>query len=560
MGPADRARGAPGSAAVGKRTLTMDLPVVPPKATQPDGAVAAEAVQQKTAGSPLATDVRSKVEPAYGNDLSDVRVHDDPTAHSASAALSARAFAHGRDVFLGRGESPSDTRLIAHEVAHVVQQSDRHTAAPQAKLTVGAVDDPLEKEADHVADAIAAGAPPERIPAVSRGAEPVIRRQPAEGPVDAGVPLPAGVVDPSPRPAAASLGDYELGSELEHAEELAKSGSPDRENEIEDELEKRVVRTSFATAPGGSPGTPGNTQVTSDVAVQILENVAKGEPPFKPELGKGGASWFVTEGNPYTSIDPAKNVSIDVEIAKSSKPVRFAEPELLKLLEETANETAGEAEAAFRQRFGIEASTPLTSKLGKSLSRFKQQFAESRMWDKVGQRVRASADGVGEVVLQAGSRFSRSGSGKFAVVTDAAKIQVKGGVEGLVQRLASEGVSAEPPLLEAAEALAKQARWAGRVRGVFRYGGRILIVVGIAADVWKIYHAQDKVKAVVESVGGWAGATAGAAAFAAWFAPGDVAGPWAWAAHGVGTLIAGGVGYWAGSTTTRTIYELAVEN
>ena len=133
-------------------------------------------------------------------------------------------------------------------------------------------------------------------------------------------------------------------------------------------------------------------------------------------------------------------------------------------------------------------------------------------------------------------------------------------MEALVQRLSGQGVSAEPPLLEAAEALAKRAKWAGRVRGVFRYGGRILIVVGIAADVWKVYHAQDKVKAVVESAGGWAGATAGAAAFAAWVAPGDAARPWAWAVHGVGTLIAGGVGYWAGSTTTRTIYELVVEN
>lgn len=56
-------------------------------------------------------------------------------------------------------------------------------------------------------------------------------------------------------------------------------------------------------------------------------------------------------------------------------------------------------------------------------------------------------------------------------------------MEGLVQRLSGQGISAEPPLLEAAEALAKRAKWAGRVRGVFRYGGRILIVVGIAADV-----------------------------------------------------------------------------
>ncbi len=48
-----------------------------------------------------------------------------------------------------------------------------------------------------------------------------------------------------------------------------------------------------------------------------------------------------------------------------------------------------------------------------------------------------------------------------------------------------------------------------------------------AAQVPTLPH---KVKAVVESAGGWAGATASAAAFAAWFAPGDAAGPWAWAA------------------------------
>jgi hypothetical protein len=49
------------------------------------------------------------------------------------------------------------------------------------------------------------------------------------------------------------------------------------------------------------------------------------------------------------------------------------------------------------------------------------------------------------------------------------------------------------------------------------------------------------------------------AAFAAWFAPADTAGPWACAAHGVGTLISGGVGYWIGSETTRTIFELVAE-
>src|SRR5271155_3385977 len=54
-------------------------------------------------------------------------------------------------------------------------------------------------------------------------------------------------------------------------------------------------------------------------------------------------------------------------------------------------------------------------------------------------------------------------------------------------------------------------------------------------------------------------ATAAGAAFAAWWTPADVAGPWAWAGHGVGTLVAGGVGYWLGSSVTRTIYELVAE-
>src|SRR5215475_4898518 len=88
VGQVGGARGGPGLDAVGKRTLTMDLPIPPPQAAAQDhGAVAAEAVQRKSAGSPLASEVRSKVEPALGTDLGDVRVHNDPAAHSASAAL-----------------------------------------------------------------------------------------------------------------------------------------------------------------------------------------------------------------------------------------------------------------------------------------------------------------------------------------------------------------------------------------------------------------------------------------------------------------------------------------
>jgi hypothetical protein len=109
---------------------------------------------------------------------------------------------------------------------------------------------------------------------------------------------------------------------------------------------------------------------------------------------------------------------------------------------------------------------------------------------------------------------------------------------------------------EAAEALAKKQKWAGRVRGVFRYGGRILLVVAVANDSYRIYQAEDKLKAVLTTAAGWGGAIAAGGAFAAWFTPADTAGPGAWALHGVGTLVAGGIGYWIGSETVRYIYEL----
>ena len=47
--------------------------------------------------------------------------------------------------------------------------------------------------------------------------------------------------------------------------------------------------------------------------------------------------------------------------------------------------------------------------------------------------------------------------------------------------------------------------------------------------------------------------------FAAWYTPADAAGPWAWAGHGVGTLVAGGIGYYVGSEVTENVYELVVD-
>lgn len=85
--------------------------------------VASNAIASKGPGEPLNSATRSALESRMGTDLSDVRVHNDNAAHSAAEALNARAFTHESDIWLGRGESQSDTRLMAHEATHVVQQT-----------------------------------------------------------------------------------------------------------------------------------------------------------------------------------------------------------------------------------------------------------------------------------------------------------------------------------------------------------------------------------------------------------------------------------------------------
>lgn len=122
--------------------------------------VATAAVDGKGSGSPLDEGVRSRVEAHLGADLSGVRVHTDVLARQSSAAMGARAFTFGSDVFLGPGEASTDVELMAHELTHVVQQGAARMKAAQAKIEVGAADSPAEAQADAVAASVTGGAAP----------------------------------------------------------------------------------------------------------------------------------------------------------------------------------------------------------------------------------------------------------------------------------------------------------------------------------------------------------------------------------------------------------------
>jgi len=78
-------------------------------------------------GSPLPGPERAFFEPRFGHDFGRVRVHADAGAHAMAARLHAQAFTVGGNVYFAAGKyapSMSDgRRLLAHELAHVVQQS-----------------------------------------------------------------------------------------------------------------------------------------------------------------------------------------------------------------------------------------------------------------------------------------------------------------------------------------------------------------------------------------------------------------------------------------------------
>jgi len=124
--------------------------------------------ERRGGGASLDAGVRARVAPGLGDPVADVRIHTDTGAGTLARAVSARAFATGADVFFAQGEyRPGTTdgdRLLAHELAHVVQQRGAPTAGVMRLSQPG---DAHELEADTMAAA-----------ALAPGSGPTLARTP----------------------------------------------------------------------------------------------------------------------------------------------------------------------------------------------------------------------------------------------------------------------------------------------------------------------------------------------------------------------------------------------
>jgi hypothetical protein len=132
----------------------------------------------RSPGQPLDPAARVCLEPRFGHDFSRVRVHTDARAAESARAVNALAYTVGKDVVFGAGQyAPQMTagrRLLAHELAHVVQQSRGAVPANAAPAEVD-----LERSADQAAEAAVTGS----APVLVAGAAPAsLARQPSPSP------------------------------------------------------------------------------------------------------------------------------------------------------------------------------------------------------------------------------------------------------------------------------------------------------------------------------------------------------------------------------------------
>lgn len=110
----------------------------------------------RSPGHPLDPSIRNFMEPRFGHDFSQVRVHADARAGASARAVNALAYTVGRDIVFGDGQYTAATKegqqLVAHELTHTIQQQG--AAGTVDRLTLDAADSTQEKEAERTSGAV----------------------------------------------------------------------------------------------------------------------------------------------------------------------------------------------------------------------------------------------------------------------------------------------------------------------------------------------------------------------------------------------------------------------
>jgi hypothetical protein len=123
------------------------------------GAMPSALIRRRSPGQPLDFDTRAFMEPRFGYDFSQVRVHLNDQAAESARALNAQAYTVGQDIVFAAGQyaphSREGRKLLAHELAHTIQSNINPQMAGHLETTTG--NESAEQEAHQASEAVGTG-------------------------------------------------------------------------------------------------------------------------------------------------------------------------------------------------------------------------------------------------------------------------------------------------------------------------------------------------------------------------------------------------------------------
>jgi hypothetical protein len=252
---------------------------------------------QLGSGHALDCRVQSQMSNAFGYDFSSVRVHTDSKAGELSSQLNARAFTIGSDVAFAGSEykpgTPVGDALIAHELAHVVQQNGGKQNGAQLKDSSFGDDSQLEQDADRSAVGAVVSAwtgakkglatiGPNALPRLKSGLRLSRCSKADEKNKDAGMPKDGGVDD---------------GPVADAGQKQARNFSG---LTVSDEDKKRIEAAGNLTRPIGpiAPFSEGPRFVLHDTAaVESAARLREHEKGERGPLDEAAAAWIPASGS-----------------------------------------------------------------------------------------------------------------------------------------------------------------------------------------------------------------------------------------------------------------------
>ncbi len=133
------------------------------------------------AGSPIPDAVRADLERVFRTGLESVQIRSTESSAKAASQIGAKAFTVGQDIYFGAGQLDTATRegreLLAHEVAHTIQNKGQSATRPPFELTESG--DSVEREADAAATSFSQG---ETFNVGQRGTGATVARDVGESP------------------------------------------------------------------------------------------------------------------------------------------------------------------------------------------------------------------------------------------------------------------------------------------------------------------------------------------------------------------------------------------